>query len=562
MANILLLDDNDLAARAMAGILTRGHHRLVVAGKGEEAWTRLRELGRIDLVFVEPRLQGEDGLGFIQRMRSDVFLKPVPVVVYTKVEDHALSHRAYGMQVQNYLVKPYSDEVIHHEIAKALACPWLILHFEEEKSFCAQMRLTRDALHRMLRELMTALDAAAAQATEWADGKERVEPLARIEALSSQAQAAGFWGAVEYLQGLQAKAEAGKWDAFKQAKENLELASRLIFLRLNPDYLPEGLLSDRERAEKEEAKERARWTEADVKQNGPMLDAEKVLQQVDGLPSWPVIDSMAAAFAMTADGKASSLTPLMDLVGRDPALTAQVLVAANHLERDDLTVVTDPRVAVNLLGNLRLGALGRAIPPVEERYMQLPPITWPNYWMFQSAVARLADFTCQYLEFQNQIPLASTAGLLHDIGRLLFLKLYPFGFQAMVAHAKAEGISLHQAEQRYLGINSREAGYHFACKQGLPAVYCNVIRWAEHPEKATEDLDLVAAVSLARDLALHNHVGYCGDTPKDSCPPIEETSAWQVLQNRVFPSFNLARFEAQARARCAQLKQELLGRTK
>jgi HD-like signal output (HDOD) protein len=150
--------------------------------------------------------------------------------------------------------------------------------------------------------------------------------------------------------------------------------------------------------------------------------------------------------------------------------------------------------------------------------------------------------------------------LVHDLGRLLILKLYPIGFAAMVAHAKAEAIPLHQAERRYLGVDSRELGYHFACKQGLPAIYCNVIRWAQQPEKATEDLDLVAAVSLARDVVLHNHVGYCGDTPKDSCPPIEETAAWQVLQHRVFPSFNLRRFEAQAQFVCAQLKGELLGR--
>lgn len=70
---------------------------------------------------------------------------------------------------------------------------------------------------------------------------------------------------------------------------------------------------------------------------------------------------------------------------------------------------------------------------------------------------------------------------------------------------------------------------------------------------------MVAVVSLARHVCLHNHVGYCGDTPKDHCPPVEETAAWRVLQGKVFPSFDLKSFETQAHAYCHELKQTLSG---
>jgi HD-like signal output (HDOD) protein len=194
--------------------------------------------------------------------------------------------------------------------------------------------------------------------------------------------------------------------------------------------------------------------------------------------------------------------------------------------------------------------------------MQVPPITWPHYWMYLMGVARLARYTCQNLEMKDIEPNAYTAGLLHDLGKLLLLKLYPFGFQAIVSHSKNHSELLHVAELSYLNITTREMAVHFAAQSGLPECYRNVIKCVENPQDSAANSELVAAVSLARFLCLHNHVGYCGDTPYDQAPCIEETPAWQILQTRIFPSFNTRQFEAQAHAYSKELRQELLGRLK
>jgi CheY-like chemotaxis protein/HD-like signal output (HDOD) protein len=522
------------------------------------AWKCLREAVRIDLVFVEVKLKEQNGFDFIKRLRNDCFFKPLPVVVYTSMEDHSQAKWAFSLKVQSYLIKPYSDTAIHAEIAKACANPWRDRHFEEERSFCAQMGLKPEGLKRMLQELGTALDQSRVFFLNCADGRHGPEALTRITELSEQAQAAGFWGAVDYLQALQNSAEAGDWLAFKQCDEDLTYATRLIHCRLNPNYVPEALLSGQEREQKEKEKERAVWL-VDVLRTGPVLTADQVQQQVDALPGFPVVDTVAAAFQMSADGRTQTLTHLMDLVYKDPGLAVQMLIAANHLERDETTPVDDPRVATSLLGSLRLHSMAQTLPLVSERDMNLPPITWARFCMFQLGVARLASYTCRFFEFASQAPYAYVAGLVHDIGKLLLLRLHPFGFHVIVGHARQAAIPLHEAERRYLGCTSREIAYHFASKNGLPSPYCNVIRWVETPDAATEDTDLVAVVSLARDLCLHNHVGYCGDTPKDQCPPIVETAAWAVLQHRVFTGFNLAQFEQEVHTFCTGLRQELLG---
>jgi len=560
MANILLLDDSEVAGRAMRGILARGNHRCAVVVDGAAAWEFIREHVKIDLLFLELKLKEENGLRLIQRLRGDCLLKLLPIVVYSGVSDQPVVKAALGLKVQNYLIKPYREDAIHAEIAKAGANPWRNLHFEEEKSFCAQMGITRQDLGKLRGDLMTSIEEARQAVKAVADGHQHPELFERIAALIEQAEASGVWGVVDYLNTLRGNLESGYWDMLRASPDDLAFAGRLIFCQLDPSQVPDGFTSEQERKDKREARERDRWLATDVEASGPILKQKDVENELDVLSGCPVIDTVAAAFQMTADGRAASLNHVMDLVVRDPGLCAQVLVAANRLEREDTTPIEDPRLGVSLLGEIRLNAIAKSLPLVEERFMHFPPITWAHYWMFQVGVAQLAQYTAEYLEFGNLAANVFTAGVLHDLGKLLLLRIHPFAFQAMVAYARKKNVTLPEAEKKYISCTTRTMGDYFARKNGLPQVYCSVIRWVESPEEATADEETVAIVSLARDVCLHNHVGYCGDTAKDHCPPIAETPAWRVLQDRVFPSFDLRKFEAQAHAYCHEVKQSLAGR--
>jgi HD-like signal output (HDOD) protein len=395
-----------------------------------------------------------------------------------------------------------------------------------------------------------------------AEGKNHPEALERLGELKERAEAAGIWGVVDYLNDLRAKAQVENWYAFLACRDELTYATHLIADHLNPELIPEGFISEQERKAQWEAKEREIWLSADVAR-GPLVEAAEVLLRVDKLPGCPVIDSVAAAFKMTANGQATSLSQVTDLVNKDPGLTAQVLIAANRLEREDMmTVIEDPKIAIGLLGNLKLSALGQALPIAEERHMQIAPLSWPQFWMFQMGVAQLSQFICRNLELRELAAPAHTAGLLHDIGKLLLLHLHPFGFQAMVSYARKNSVPLHEAEVKFMGCTTRDLGDRFAGKNELPDVYRSVIRWVETPEIASDYRDLVAIVSIARHICLHNHVGNCGDSPKDYGAPIEGTAAWSVLRDRVYLSFNLRKFELLAQGFCRELKQELSGRIK
>ena len=68
---------------------------------------------------------------------------------------------------------------------------------------------------------------------------------------------------------------------------------------------------------------------------------------------------------------------------------------------------------------------------------------------------------------------------------------------------------------------------------------------------------VVAIVSLARQVCLHNRVGNCGDTPGEGAGPITKSAAWEAIQPRLFPSFDVKKFESQAHAYCVEVRREL-----
>jgi HD-like signal output (HDOD) protein len=515
----------------------------------------IHELVKIDLLIIELRRATESGLGFIQQIRQDLFLKNLPVLVYSQVNDPKAIHQALELGVLNFLIKPYQDETIFQEVAKAVKIPWRAMHFEEERSFCAQMGFQPEILRKQREDLVVMADALARDFGVADLPAKKDAAMTQLNQVVESAESVGIWAVVEAARALLEKAEGNDWIAFKKNLAGLEFALKLVFDHLNPNHVPPGLLSVHERQTKEEEQALAAWMQADVDRQGPVVEWEAVKLQLDQLTNCPVVDSVAANFQMAASQKSGNMGNLMDLVSKDPGLAAQVLIAANQLH-----AVEDPYLAVTQLGDLKINTLANGLPTIEERRFFCPPLSWAHYWKFQVGVARLAQYACKYLEFFEMSHRAYTAGLLHDLGKLLLVKLYPHGFQAMLAYSRRRKVPLTEAERKFIGCTTGEIGGYFAGKSGLPQIYRNVIQWVETPEKATEDEELVAVISLARFLCMHNHVGICGDLPKDICPPIEDTAAWQVLQGKLFLSFNLSRFEAQIQAYCQQLRYELMGK--
>lgn len=568
MAHILLVDPNETARSALRGVLERGGHRFAATDNVTAAWDFILANVKVDLVIVELQLVGERGLTLIQQLKAHPLLKSLPVLVYTAQANRDGVKTCLDLHVQNFLVKPYVDEAVFAEIDKADSDPWRNRFFEEETSFCKMMGLTPDALHRQWAQVGAAIPAARRVLEEWRELCDPRAPLPTLAtALQEDAEAAGVWGVVETLAAIEDLARAGDWSAFLKTLPALDFAADLIRHRLDPEGVPPGFQPPAEPeievVEAVPADGMAHWLNAPQEDRCPVVPWETLLQEVEGLPGCPVIDSAAAAFQMAANGHPSCINPLMDLVARDPGLSAQALIAAQKLrpaEEREFSCIEDARLAVGRLGEMRLAAESRKLLTVPQHVMERPPaFNWPQFWMFQRGVARIAQHTCNVLELYSMESVVRTAGELHDIGKLLLAGLHPQGFKAILEYSHTHHQSLPDTERLFLGGTTNRLGAHFADHFGLSRRYANVMRWIDTPDQATEDAQLVAVVALARELCHQNKVGHSGDSTAMIVRPIEETPAWTVLREAVFPSFNVREFEQQMHQRCAQLRAELSG---
>jgi putative nucleotidyltransferase with HDIG domain len=98
--------------------------------------------------------------------------------------------------------------------------------------------------------------------------------------------------------------------------------------------------------------------------------------------------------------------------------------------------------------------------------------------------------------------LAYTAGLLHDIGKVVLdqymARVQPLFYRIMQAHGEDSSI----LEQKIFGIDHNLAGLHLAESWKLPEAIKDVILFHHHPDKAPNNRELVYLVYLADALVL------------------------------------------------------------
>ncbi len=130
-------------------------------------------------------------------------------------------------------------------------------------------------------------------------------------------------------------------------------------------------------------------------------------------------------------------------------------------------------------------------------------------------------------ETNRSIPTeAYTAGLLHDIGKVVLGEHVENRIGAIIELAQSEGCSFAEAERRFLGLNHAGVGAVLAKKWGLPDFLVGAIR-SHHaspdpgPGDGDETSTLVAAYIVANQVARGTGSGVgANETPDPNIPGV------------------------------------------
>lgn len=134
-----------------------------------------------------------------------------------------------------------------------------------------------------------------------------------------------------------------------------------------------------------------------------------------------------------------------------------------------------------------------------------------------------------------------TAGLLHDVGRLLLLKNLPDAYLQVLLYARGSFIPLMEAEQAILGYNHSELGKVLLNSWGCPEKLVNLVGTHHSPEYHNQSRD-AAIIQLGDNLA---HAFAISGGWKYVLPGMQE-EAWESID--VKPSVVISSFKNHGQA--------------
>ncbi len=117
---ILVVDDFSTMRRIVKNLLRQiGYANIEEAEDGAQAYSKLKNDG-YGFVVSDWNMPNMDGLELIKRVRSDPELKDIPILMVTAEAEKEKVIAAIQAGVNNYIVKPFTGEVLKEKIDKIL----------------------------------------------------------------------------------------------------------------------------------------------------------------------------------------------------------------------------------------------------------------------------------------------------------------------------------------------------------------------------------------------------------------------------------------------------------
>lgn len=219
------------------------------------------------------------------------------------------------------------------------------------------------------------------------------------------------------------------------------------------------------------------------------------------LTSIPVLPDALYKVNSLLDSPEASLKEIAHLLSTDSGLASRVLKLVNSayygLSR---TVATIP-LATTILGiraiksqvvNIAYADVMNELGGRYEEYRIL--------WRHALKAAAWARAVASEIS-DNDIEEAFTAGLVHDVGRALCLRLKPETYGRLVTQSQMSGRPLIAVEEEVMGFNHMRMGGWMASKWMLPESLINSIRWHHDPEcvidQGREAYELIRIIHIA-----------------------------------------------------------------
>lgn len=236
------------------------------------------------------------------------------------------------------------------------------------------------------------------------------------------------------------------------------------------------------------------------------LSLESLDKKMQRLPSLPVVVTDILAMIQRGDVNLHSLD---EKLSKDQALSAQTLRIANSAFYGFSRNIGSIKEAVVILGihairNLvtAAGIINQFSPDSSAR------LNRAMFWQHSIGTSIAARVMAKRTGLDQEI--AFTAGLLHDVGKLILDTYFPEHYEKVQRYQKEHDCLLRDAEEAVLGFDHTVVGGRVAKLWKLPSLIVDVIE-SHHQSEKNATHPLVALVHCADIICRGLNIGNGGD---------------------------------------------------
>lgn len=234
-----------------------------------------------------------------------------------------------------------------------------------------------------------------------------------------------------------------------------------------------------------------------------------IIKEIEEFPTLPTIYS---TLSDVMANPRSTATDVANVIAQDQASATKVLKTANSSLYGFRGRITSISQAVVYIGFEEVKNLCIALSIMDMFDMkQLSKVLSPvDLWKHSIAVGVISRYIARTLGFSN-LEEYFVSGIVHDIGKLLFMKAIPDVYTKVLEYALENNVSLREVEKQTIGMTHTLAGKLLAERWRLPKPIQDVISNQYTGIKEGKSDNLVATVHLANVVASMLELGKTGD---------------------------------------------------
>ncbi len=245
-----------------------------------------------------------------------------------------------------------------------------------------------------------------------------------------------------------------------------------------------------------------------------------IARQLQDLPSLPAV---VMELLSAIDQEDVDIAVLAKKVSHDQALTAKTLRLANSSLYGLQAKVTTIQQAITFLGfQTTRNLITAAAVTGCFAHGQCAGFDERAFWRHSIATAACCKMIARRVHFSQDI--AFTAGLLHDIGRLVLVSTFAADYQRVLDYRRAHDVSVLEAERAVMGVDHVMAGMALAEHWNFSETMQSAI--AYHHDPAQEGAGVLAAIVHVANAIVH--ALDIAQEPDDLVPTVS-TVAWGTL---------------------------------